>query len=104
MKRVVVGVEFGARTKVLKDWHLPKRLNELVQHTGAAADGSSAGGAAEPADILELVAQARASLETELPAFSLPFEKPYLELVGILLPVNDGTATSGTATDSRDDG
>ncbi|RIL02155.1 hypothetical protein DCC78_08805 [bacterium] len=90
VRSTVVGVDGDSGGRVLRDWELLLRLNELAEGRGYRRATSSPS-AAGPDTVDAAVATARATLEGELPTLQLSYAMPTISLVAAVWPHSESS-------------
>lgn len=87
VRSTVVGVD-GDSGRVLRDWELLQRLNELAEGRGFRRATTSPSSAERDA-VDAAVASARTVLEREVPSLQLSYSLPAISLIGALWPYSE---------------
>lgn len=85
VRSTVVGVDGDSGGRVLRDWEMLQRLNELAEGRGFRRATTSPSSADRHA-VDAAVAAARTALEGEMPSLQLSYAMPTISLVAVLWP------------------
>ena len=88
IQSMTVGVEYGENTRLLKDWELLQRLNQLNLPRQLYSEVSSV--TTKTTDkICNAVEHGNVRIKENLETLNLPFRRPIIETLAILWPMDD---------------
>ena len=106
VRAIVAGIEFDPQNptsnRLLKDWQLVERLNQMSEHRGVRR-AKAVVPEADTTLIADSARQAEEYLKTKFEELDLPFEIPVVELWAIFWPVAISAATSDTGDEEQRD-